>query len=292
MEGPASPRWLDERREKRARIERVSGGGEPALQNRVSEVSQAREAGRGVGGAAAMNVAHGGAQDAYGSGGSSAAIEIGRAGCTPLAQLVDGGPEMAVEGFWNEAMQVSEWQHLREVAFLSGDETALLAYKVLQEMLLSPRIGVDESLLEGLSKEVGDTRQFWDGDSQQIYTRVSQAPDGLADGLARGRVMYSKRLMGGAKVFPIGDSAVDDGRADGQSATSRFVDNVQYVFEHLVGGDFSGLKDRKVDKSLIMRGRIPELSCYPRTERENGVMDVDSIVLYDPLFRRLFLGGA
>lgn len=208
-----------------------------------------------------------------------------------LVECIDGDAEVVEKDFLHGAMDVSEWRHLREVAFMSGDETTLLAYKMLQEMFMSPRVGLDDRVLLGLSRELSDVRQFWDAPSAQMFTTLSEVPATMAEGLTRGRDIYAKRAgdvpaEGKEEVETVGESSLD-----GHRASSQFVDNVQYVMEHLIGGVFDGVKDRGVDKSAIMRGRIPELSCFPRTERENGIIDVDSIVLYDPLFRRLFRGG-
>eukprot|EP00177_Eucheuma_denticulatum_P004103 GFKZ01007439.1.p1 GENE.GFKZ01007439.1~~GFKZ01007439.1.p1 ORF type:complete len:1139 (+),score=166.44 GFKZ01007439.1:165-3581(+) len=84
---------------------------------------------------------------------------------------------------WQEkAMTVAEWRELRHYALMKGTDADKLAYKMMQEILLSPVVGMDFHNLAPLSRALLHSVKDFYFTGDRVLARYSDYPSALING--------------------------------------------------------------------------------------------------------------
>lgn len=136
------------------------------------------------------------------------------------------------ESFKNEPMSLSEWRELRHKAFSKGDAVDQLAFKILQEVILSPVLGIRSSALKPLSDALvkNPSLHFFFPEHQAAHARFPDFPSEFLD-------------EGRAKEGGYG------GETPEQLALLLTIDNIVYTFKTF--------QDHEVSKSGTHPGELP-----------------------------------
>lgn len=143
-------------------------------------------------------------------------------------RFASGEGRIEAGDFLNTRMPMSEWKQLRDHIDVTGSAEEKLCYKVFQEIILSPTLGIAEASLKPLSNAMGELPYYYDRDKAEIFLNAIDIPR-LQDGLeTSSSVLYRT----GNQVPSV--SAEGEAMSDSEKSMALFLDNVIYAFEGLV----------------------------------------------------------
>lgn len=197
-------------------------------------------------------------------------------GTNPRGNTNTFNPEdypMVSREYLNAPMSVSEWRELRHFLLTSGSDIDKLAFKLLQEITLSPLVGMSEKSLQPLSNAMMDVNKHY-VTPHGIFTKLNDYPMGI------------QRLDPRYNSTDEADIDWADYQSSEYLALCQFLDNFQYAFNNhenpTKGNKFSryeipfrgsfGVKTQRKGPGVLLDGQAPPL--------------YDDAVAADPLFEK------
>lgn len=83
------------------------------------------------------------------------------------------------EEFLNESMSVAEWRELRHFILNEGSDVDKLAYKMMQEIILSPVLGINDTSLAPFSRAMMASVKKQYFTPRGVFAKLSDFPEGL-----------------------------------------------------------------------------------------------------------------
>lgn len=231
--------------------------------------SQRTSSGGGAGGRVAQNVAGGAvgsnwvkpvAWDPYAS--MFDAALVGKEGKPVPDSVLDGVPSM------------SEWREMRHCVFEKGDDVDKLAFKLMQEILLSPTLGIQASALDDLDralKKIG---------APQFYSKATGGYSYRKD--------FPEKMWKREQRFIEGDEQWMKEQSAEDKAMHLFCENLHYTFEQ--GEDYEEVQQSMPFSSLPYRGGVTGFrsGVSKGMEREGGrTTKYEDSVELDKLFQAI-----
>ncbi|CDF39523.1 unnamed protein product [Chondrus crispus] len=149
-------------------------------------------------------------------------------GRTPDAVAARGSPRtfnpeehpIVSRGYLNTPMPVTEWRELRHSVLSGTSDVDKLAYKMMQELVLSPVLGINETLLAPLSKAMMSAVNKHYVTPHGIFAKLSDFPTGLL----RMDPKYNSELKA--------DADWSQYQTPEYLALCQFRDNLEYTFDN------------------------------------------------------------
>lgn len=172
----------------------------------------------------------------------------------------------------NDEMNLSEWRELRRSVFSQGSDVDKLAYKIMQELLMSPTAGIGFDWLKPISDslmDIGGTQHF--NPHTGGFFSAANIPEELRDPRATGM-----------------ESEKNGKNSDSKAALRKLADNIAFSF--FVEDDVPNARNTNPEE-FPFRGTIgkrqlsSDPSVYSGTCLHSRYPDS---VAEDPLFRRIF----
>lgn len=202
-------------------------------------------------------------------------------------------------------MTSDDWRQIRYTALMNGSNIDQLAYKLLQELVLSPITGLPIPALRSLSDALGAMVRMESGG--HVSVRMEDLPSELTKALsalslsrpqgtdpssifsdAMSKKTACDAIAGPNNTTAASDTIKEEYLNESLSTASRLVaDNLLYVFE---GGGAPPERHRKLGGGhrIPIRGRTPVTKPVSRSMRESGLTSkFDDNIELDPLYRWL-----
>lgn len=204
-------------------------------------------------------------------------------------------------------MTTDDWKQLRHDALVCGSETEKLAFKLLQETVLSPINGLSVSTLECISNVLdkvpqtqiqGQTMVDWislPAELRATIPSLSSIRPFKTNPLEEVQVVSSEERRESSKTqsydtnaAQVSSDTTDEKETAQSCAMSTLADNFIYLFEGGAEVFTSSTNDLRAKRQLPMRGRIADRHTFPKSLREKGLFPkFDDCIELDPLFRSL-----
>lgn len=179
------------------------------------------------------------------------------------------------EEYLNEPMSVSEWREFRHFILNEGSDVDKLAYKMMQEIILSPVLGINDTSLAPFSRAMMAAVNKQYNTPKGVFAKLSDYPPGLL------------RLDPKYNSTQKGDEDWSRYQTPEYLALCQVRDNIDFTFntnedavkqEALARADFPprgsfGVRNQRKGPGIILEGERP-----PRYE---------DAVVEDPLFKQI-----
>lgn len=199
-------------------------------------------------------------------------------------------------------MTLYDWQLFRNAIFAHGDEVSKLAFKMMQELLLSPSNGVSENQLPAICGLLENMPHLTFDRESEFFIPLSQFPEHLqkliSDPLSD---LFGKRALKSPLTSPCQDRnpqmspVSSNGNTDDLSTGSPpnesgcvadriLFDNIRYFFDHIKNRNAHSGEDTSGKSAFVWRGRPDHNSEGMVTcskERK------DDLVCLDPLYTKI-----
>lgn len=212
-------------------------------------------------------------------------------------------PDGDVPSEWiSQPVSLDEWRQFRHLIFMNGTNAERLAFKIIQDLLLSPTVGLPLNALRDLSDMLARVPQRVKNGT--VYLQMRDLPPCLilaTKALSLNRPVglepseYMARLLTSDSQ---GYSGSNQCGTDHETKNSRcephesnaahlLADNMLYFFEGGGGRVRHSNQGLGCGQQLPIRGQVPGLPVNSQSMRENNQVQFDDRLEHDSLYQHL-----